>query len=114
MNKSVKNEQWTFHDEILPEQAGEGVKRRVLSYCDEMMCVENEFETGAVGALHHHPHTQITYVAKGVFEFTIGGVTKTVRQGDTLLKQNGVEHGCTCLEAGILVDFFTPMRQDFV
>ena len=33
---------------------------------------------------------------------------------DTLLKENGVVHGCTCLEPGVLLDIFTPMREDFV
>ncbi len=114
MSKSVKNAQWTMHNEIDAEVAGPGVERRVLAYCEEMMCVENTFEAGSVGALHHHPHTQITYVAEGVFEFTIGDTTRIVRKGDTLLKQDGVVHGCTCLEKGVLVDFFTPMRKDFV
>ena len=98
----------------LRDDAGEGVERRVLAYCEDLMCVENRFEQGAVGALHSHPHTQITYVASGVFEFTIDGETHTVRQGDTLLKQDGVIHGCTCVEAGVLLDIFTPMRKDFV
>lgn len=31
-----------------------------------------------------------------------------------MLKQNEVIHGCECLEDGILVDFFTPMREDFL
>lgn len=96
------------------EAAGNGVTRRVLAYCEAMMCVENTFEAGAVGALHSHPHTQITYVARGVFEFTIADTVKTVREGDALLKQDGVEHGCVCREAGVLVDFFTPMRKDFI
>ena len=42
------------------------------------------------------------------------GVTHTVRAGDTILKEDGVEHGCVCTEAGILLDIFTPMREDFV
>ena len=79
-----------------------------------LMCVENTFEKGAVGALHHHPHTQITYVVSGAFEFTVDGVTRTVHKGDTILKEDGVEHGCVCTEAGILLDIFTPMREDFV
>lgn len=29
-------------------------------------------------------------------------------------KEDSVEHGCTCTEAGILLDIFTPMREDFV
>ncbi len=112
--KSVKGANWCFGKDIDGEAAGPGVERKVLAYCDELMCVENVFQAGAVGALHHHPHTQITYVAKGRFRFTIGDETKEVAAGDTLLKQNDIVHGCVCLEDGILVDFFTPMRKDFV
>lgn len=60
------------------------------------------------------PTTQITYVVSGAFDFTVDGVTHTVRAGDTILKEDGVEHGCVCTEAGILLDIFTPMREDFV
>ena len=31
-----------------------------------------------------------------------------------MLKRDGVEHGCVCLEEGILLDIFAPMREDFV
>lgn len=112
--KSEKGANWCFWDEIDGEETSPGVTRRVLAYCDELMCVENRFEVGGIGAMHHHPHTQITYVAKGRFRFTIGDVTREVKEGDTLLKQNGIVHGCECLEEGILVDFFTPMREDFL
>ena len=53
-------------------------------------------------------------MASGKFEFTIDGEVHTVSKGDTLLKQDGVMHGCTCLEDGILIDIFTPMREDFL
>ncbi len=114
MKKTEKNQKWVFNKDIDGEQAAEGVVRKILAYCDSMMCVENHFEKGAVGNMHSHPHTQITYVASGAFEFTIGDETKTVKAGDTLLKQDGVVHGCVCLEKGILMDFFTPMREDFL
>lgn len=109
-----KDQRWVFHRDTLPQPAGAGVVRRVLAYNSQLMCVENTFETGAVGALHSHPHTQITYVASGRFSFTIDGETHEVGQGDTLLKTDGVEHGCTCLEAGVLLDIFNPMREDFL
>ena len=108
------DERWVFHKHVTPRFGGEGVTRRVLAYSKDLMCVENTFEEGAVGALHHHPHTQITYVVSGEFDFTIDGETKTVRAGDTMLKLNGVEHGCVCRKAGILLDIFNPMREDFV
>lgn len=109
-----KDQRWAFRDGADAVPAGEGVVRRVLAYNDGLMTVENTFRTGAVGKLHSHPHTQITYVVSGVFSFTIDGETRVVRQGDTLLKTDGVEHGCVCLEEGILLDIFTPMRRDFV
>ncbi len=112
--KTVKNAVWNFNDQIDSEACAEGVKRKIMAYADEMMCVENYFEEGAVGALHSHPHTQITYVVSGQFEFTVDGVKKIVNPGDVLLKRNSVEHGCVCLKAGILLDIFNPMREEFV
>ena len=73
------DERWVFHENAEPVQAGPGVVRRVLAYSKDLMCVENTFEEGAVGSLHHHPHTQITYVVSGEFEFNIDGEKKTVR-----------------------------------
>lgn len=112
--KTEKNQIWNFNEKIESENCGEGVCRKVLAYGDELMCVENHFKKGAVGALHHHPHTQITYVVSGRFEFEIDGVKRIVNPGDALLKRNEIEHGCVCLEEGILLDIFTPMRQEFV
>lgn len=109
-----KNERWIRNEDIPLQECAPGVKRKILAYCNEMMCVENHFDKGAVGQMHSHPHTQITYIAEGVFEFTIGEETRLVKQGDTLLKQDGIIHGCTCLEKGILLDFFNPMREEFV
>jgi len=114
VNKDYKNKVWVFYNEIEGENTAPGVVRKILAYCDAMMAVENSFETGAVGAMHSHPHTQITYVAEGRFRFTIGDEEKEVGRGDTLCKMNGVMHGCVCLEKGVLVDYFTPMREDFL
>lgn len=109
-----KNQIWNYSSDIELENCAPGVNRKILAYTDELMCVENHFEKGGVGALHHHPHTQITYVVSGKFEFEIDGVKKIVCAGDSMLKKDSIEHGCVCLEAGILLDIFTPMREEFV
>lgn len=110
----MKDDRWVYYKDVQPEDQGNGVIRRVLAYNSDVMTVENRFQKGAIGALHHHPHTQITYVVSGKFEFEIDGVKNIVTAGDTLLKTDGVEHGCVCLEEGILLDIFTPYREDFV
>ncbi len=91
-----------------------GVTRKVMSYCEDLMMCEITFEKGAVGNTHSHPHLQITYIAEGVFEFTIGGETQIVKKGDSVFMPSDCVHGVKCLEAGKLVDVFNPMRKDFV
>lgn len=90
------------------------VYRKVMGYNDNMMMVKVKFKAGSEGAMHSHPHVQITYVESGAFEFTIGDVTKVVRAGDVLMKEPNVLHGCKCLEDGMLIDTFTPMRATFI
>ena len=51
---------------------------------------------------------------EGVFTFEIDGVGKIVKKGDSVLLPCGVPHAVICHEAGIVVDIFTPMREDFV
>ncbi len=102
------------HDDCPLEDLGNGVRRRILAHGGALMQVEVHFDAGAVGPLHSHPHEQLTHVLSGAFEFTIGEDTRVVRAGDTLYKRPGVVHGCRCLEAGVLLDTFTPQRQDFL
>ncbi|SDF46185.1 Cupin domain-containing protein [Limimaricola pyoseonensis] len=94
--------------------AGGGLTRKVAAFNDNLMCVEVHFETGTTAPLHHHPHEQITYVISGRFEFTVGERTYEVGPGDSLYKQPDIVHGATCLEAGTLLDLFTPHREDFL
>ncbi|TBL39483.1 cupin domain-containing protein [Hafnia alvei] len=103
-----------FYQNIAVEPAGEGVTRKVLAHGGTMMMVEVCFQAGAIGPLHNHPHEQSTYVKSGIFDFTIGHETHRVSAGDTLYKKPNVMHGCVCVEAGTLIDVFTPQREDFI
>ncbi|RTY60304.1 cupin domain-containing protein [Pantoea sp. YU22] len=105
---------FVYRSQTQPEDLGNGVTRRVLAHGGAIMAVEVTFERGAVGPLHHHPHEQLTFVLSGRFAFTIAGVTQEVGAGDTLYKAPNVEHGCVCLEAGTLLDTFTPQREEFL
>lgn len=102
-------------DQHLPwEQVAEGVKRKVMTYDANLMMVKVAFETGGIGAAHSHVHTQMSYVASGSFSVMIGDETRIVRAGDVYYIPPNVWHGAVCEEAGVLVDVFTPMRDDFI
>ena len=93
---------------------GGGVRRRVLSYNDRIMAVEVSFDKGAVGAVHSHPHAQISYVLSGRFEARLGDEVTVISAGDTYATDPDLPHGVVCLESGVLLDVFSPMREDFI
>jgi quercetin dioxygenase-like cupin family protein len=96
------------------QEVGAGVKRKIMSYDDKLMLVKVSFDQGGVGPLHHHYHSQITHIESGAFEVEIDGAKKLLRAGDAYYIPPHVIHGCVCLEAGVLIDVFSPMREDFM
>jgi len=96
------------------EDFGDGVQRQVFGYDETLMLVKVKFETGAVGSLHAHAHVQSSYVASGSFELTIGDEKKVLHAGDGYFVQPNILHGCVCLQAGMLIDAFSPYREEFV
>ena len=102
------------NDDIQLTELGGGVSRKVLAYDNNIMSVEVRFEKGAIGAMHTHPHTQISYVLDGKFEATINGKVEIISKGDTYITPPDAPHGVVCLVAGALLDIFTPMRKDFI
>lgn len=91
------------------------VERQILTYNDEIMLVRVICtEAGPCGVFHDHPHVQITSVESGVFDITVDGKTARLKAGDSFYVPSGLWHGAECIEPGVLVDVFTPMRQEFV
>lgn len=109
-----ENKMFTLQENCEKVELGGGVSRKVLAHDETMMAVEVSFEKGAVGAVHTHPHTQISYVLEGSFDAEIGGKHAIIKKGDTYYVQPNVPHGVTALENGKLLDVFTPERKDFL
>lgn len=91
-----------------------GIRRRILTYNDQLMMVEVDFEKDAVGSVHRHPHIQTSYVAEGSFEVTISGHSEILTKGQSFIVPTNEWHGCKALEKGMLIDTFTPMRVEFL
>lgn len=96
------------------EDLGAGVSRQFVGYNSQIMMVIVKFEKDAVGVLHQHFHSQITYVASGIFEVEVDGETKILKAGDGFFAQPNIFHGVKCLEEGQLIDAFAPFREDFI
>lgn len=101
-------------EDVTWEPVAPGMKRKIMAYDESLMVVRVQFETGGVGVVHQHPHVQISHVEQGVFEVEIGGEKKVLKAGDAFYVPSNVLHGAVCLESGVLIDIFSPMRQDFL
>lgn len=90
------------------------IQRQIVGYDDTLMMVNVKFEKGGLGQLHQHSHTQVSYIAEGKFEVTIGNEKKTLQKGDSFFVPSNTTHELLCLEEGMLIDVFSPVREDFL
>jgi Uncharacterized conserved protein, contains double-stranded beta-helix domain len=100
--------------EVVVEELGSGISRKMLAHQGGMMAVEVAFEKGAIGTAHTHPHEQISYILEGSFEYTVGGVSYKIEKGDTYYVPPEAIHGVVALEDSVILDIFTPQRVDFL
>ena len=101
-------------DELPWEVVDPKIKRKIMSYNEDIMLVKVAFEKGGIGTTHKHPHLQISYVASGAFEVTIGEESRLLQAGDVYFVPSNVLHGAVCHQEGVLIDVFSPLREDFL
>jgi quercetin dioxygenase-like cupin family protein len=96
------------------EDAEPGVQRRILQAQGRLMLMEVRFAAGAAGYEHSHPHEQISYCVAGRFEYSLDGAAHLLSAGDSIYVPGNARHGAKALEAGALIDVFTPVREDLL
>jgi quercetin dioxygenase-like cupin family protein len=109
-----KGKPFASDSEIGWDAPAPGIRRKVLCHDDAVMLVRFSFEKGAVGALHSHPHRQVSVIESGVFDVTIDGRTERLGAGDSYLVAPNLLHGAVAVETGVIVDVFSPLREDFL
>ncbi len=114
MNTTLQSPLFQLLEDIPWINVAPGIQRQVYGYGDKVMLVKVKFEEGAVGAIHQHEHIQVSYVQSGEFEITIGDEKKILYAGDGFYVPSGALHGSVCLKPGILIDVFSPHREDFL
>ena len=99
------------NEKLLPN----GVTRTIKSYIKDLMVCELKWNKGMFGEPHSHPHAQCGYIVKGSFEATVGDEKTVLHAGDCFYAEGNVVHSLLCLEDdSLMLDIFTPMREDFI
>ena len=96
------------------EKVNQGVTRQILARGGKMMTVAVHFTKGVALPPHSHPHEQVSYILSGRFEGFIGDERTILEAGDTYYVPPDVPHTVAALEDSVILDVFTPQREDFL
>lgn len=105
---------YVYNSDIPWDNVADGIRRKIMGYNKDLMLVLVEFTKGAIGYVHKHYHSQVSYLVQGSFEVTIGEEKKIQKAGDVYFLEPNIEHGVVALEDSVLIDVFSPHREDFI
>ena len=100
-------------ESLAEEQITDRIRRRVICGRQGTM-VYWRIKAGGHAAAHKHPHEQFVWMIKGAMNFRIGDEKRTMRSGDVAVIPGGVEHEGHFPEDTEVIDFFAPVREDFL
>jgi quercetin dioxygenase-like cupin family protein len=100
-------------DEIALEKVTEMLSRKIIAGEREML-VQTYVKRGCLVPMHSHDSEQMVYVLQGALKFSVAGEEVTVREGEVLHIPAGVEHQAEALEDTFELDFFSPIRRDWI
>ena len=92
----------------------EGVRLKTLVYGEKTSLCEFRLKRGKAIPSHKHPHEQAGYLVSGQMKLTIGDDTFDVEPGDSWCIPGNVEHSAECLQDSIVVEVFSPVREDYL
>ncbi|MCM3767631.1 cupin domain-containing protein [Neobacillus niacini] len=90
------------------------VSREILSSEGSLMLVRVHLAEGFHGDVDQHIHEQISYIEKGKVEFDVAGKKRILVVGDTQYVPPNVKHQVRVLEECVILDIFTPLREDLL
>jgi quercetin dioxygenase-like cupin family protein len=91
-----------------------GVHLKTMVYGENTLMTEVRLEKGAVIPLHQHPHEQTGYMVSGHMDFLVNGEHHIAKPGDSWNIAGNVEHGATAIEESVVVEVFSPVRDDYL
>jgi len=92
----------------------EGIQRKTLVHGDKTLMTKFLLRKGSTVPRHAHPHEQTGYLVVGRMQFWAGEEKCEVSAGDSWCIPGGVEHKVDILEDSVVVEVFSPVREDYL
>ena len=92
----------------------EGVKFKTLTHGNKTHLCEFRLQKGGLIPNHKHPNEQTGYMVAGQLHITIDGIKHLAEPGDSWNISANVEHMAEILEDAVVVEVFSPVREDYL
>ena len=100
-------------DTVPVERLTDNIRRRMIVGAKEML-VRWEFNKGALAARHSHPHEQMVVMVHGKLRLVVGDDETVMGPDDIVVIPPQVPHEAEALEDTVVIDIFSPPREDFL
>lgn len=108
------NERTVVKKENAKKRVFKGVDLDSLAVGEKSMVTKMNYVVGNYAAEHTHPQEQCGYVISGRYLMTVEEEAFILEAGDSYAVPGNVPHSFKVLEAGEVVDVFTPHREDYL
>lgn len=87
---------------------------RQLVHIGSMTIACFHLRAGTLVPSHEHPHEQVATVLEGRLRFVVGGEEQIVSAVESMIVPSGVPHAVEALADSLVLDVFSPVRDDWV
>lgn len=91
-----------------------GITAQTLVYGDSTHMIKFFVEKGITMPTHSHEHEQIGYLLEGSIILTLDGVQYRLEAGQAWAIKPYTPHSVTVAEKGVIIEVFSPLRNDYL
>ena len=91
-----------------------GVSFEVLAVGQKTMVTKMIYKVGDKVPLHSHPNEQSGYIISGKYRIRYQNNDAILIPGDSYSIPENIEHSMEVIEAGEVIDTFSPPREDYL
>ena len=92
----------------------EGIRLTTNAHGEKTLMGQFHLTKGAIIPPHSHPHEQTGIMISGKLRFVVEGEITDVEAGDSWCLKGDVEHSAEALEDSVIVEVFSPVREDYL
>ena len=95
-------------------ELAEGIRLTTKVHGDETLMAHFQINKGAKIPVHSHPHEQTGIMISGRLRFVVDGESRDVEAGDSWCFKGEIEHSAEALEDSVIIEVFSPVREDYL